>query len=137
MQAAQNTRDRRYCSSNPDRMCSHPGCHRKGQHMGKYRADGSVMRRALCSKHHSIQYGIGDWVYKKNRKSYCENRDGRLGYTCTSTIVWEGQLQVDHIDGDHSNNNIHNLQTLCANCHSYKTYVNSDWMDKRAHSSVG
>lgn len=32
------------------------------------------------------------------------------------------QLDVDHIDGNHSNNTIENLQTLCANCHRLKTY---------------
>jgi HNH endonuclease len=31
------------------------------------------------------------------------------------------QLDVDHIDGDHSNNSESNLQTLCANCHRMKT----------------
>lgn len=134
MRILQDNTDYRYHSSNPDRMCSHPGCDRKGQHMGKYRADGSALRRATCSKHHSIRYGIGDWAYKRYRKSHCENTDGRLGYVCEATIVWEGQLQVDHIDGNHDNNDPDNLQTLCANCHSYKTFVNSDWMDKRACS---
>lgn len=31
------------------------------------------------------------------------------------------QLDVDHIDGDHHNNALENLQTLCANCHRLKT----------------
>lgn len=31
------------------------------------------------------------------------------------------QLDVDHIDGNHNNNNLDNLQTLCANCHRLKT----------------
>lgn len=31
------------------------------------------------------------------------------------------QLDIDHIDGDHSNNDLINLQTLCANCHRLKT----------------
>lgn len=36
------------------------------------------------------------------------------------------QLDVDHIDGNHSNDDISNLQTLCANCHRIKTYRNKD-----------
>lgn len=32
------------------------------------------------------------------------------------------QLDVDHIDGDHSNDNSDNLRTLCANCHRMKTW---------------
>jgi len=37
------------------------------------------------------------------------------------------QLDKDHIDGDHKNNDISNLQTLCANCHRLKTFLNKDW----------
>jgi hypothetical protein len=32
------------------------------------------------------------------------------------------QLDVDHIDGDHQNNDPANHQTLCANCHRLKTH---------------
>lgn len=32
------------------------------------------------------------------------------------------QLDVDHIDGNHGNDDPGNLQTLCANCHRLKTY---------------
>lgn len=65
--------------------------------------------------------------YRKHRKNYCENVDGRLGYKCTATIVWNGQLDVDHIDGNPTNQAEHNLQTLCKNCHSYKTITNKDY----------
>jgi len=41
------------------------------------------------------------------------------------------QLDVDHIDGDHKNNSPSNLQTLCANCHRLKTYLNKDWESKQ------
>ncbi len=37
------------------------------------------------------------------------------------------QLDVDHIDGNHTNNDESNLQLLCANCHRLKTYENKDW----------
>ena len=37
------------------------------------------------------------------------------------------QLDVDHIDGNNSNNTPTNYQTLCANCHRLKTQKNKDW----------
>lgn len=40
------------------------------------------------------------------------------------------QLDIDHIDGDHTNEDLSNLQTLCANCHRYKTYLNKDFLKK-------
>ena len=36
------------------------------------------------------------------------------------------QLDLDHIDGDNSNNKYENFQTLCANCHRLKTHINND-----------
>lgn len=35
--------------------------------------------------------------------------------------VWQGKpmpLELDHIDGNHKNNNLPNLRLLCPNCHS-------------------
>ena len=62
--------------------------------------------------------------WRKYRKDYCENIDGRLGgYKCTTTIVWDGMLDVDHKDEDPSNNTPKNLQTLCKCCHAYKGNV--------------
>ena len=64
--------------------------------------------------------------YRKHRKTYCENVDGRLGFICTTTIKSTVMLDVDHIDGDPSNNEEDNLQTLCKCCHAYKTNINED-----------
>jgi 5-methylcytosine-specific restriction endonuclease McrA len=64
--------------------------------------------------------------YRQHRKDRCENRDGRLGFKCNYKIRHSAQLQVDHIDGDHTNNDPGNLQTLCANCHTFKTHSNGD-----------
>jgi len=102
------------------------GCNKVGQHMGQYRKDGSVIRRATCDMHHGLRYNIGGWEYKQYRKDYCENKDGRLGFECTATIIMQLMLDVDHIDGNPENNSQENLQTLCKNCHAYKTWVNQD-----------
>lgn len=56
-----------------------------------------------------------DEGYKLHRKTYCEKCGPDVSYhPC--------QLDVDHIDADHSNDAEDNLQTLCANCHRLKTY---------------
>ena len=72
----------------------------------------------ICSKH----------PYKKYRKDFCENIDGRLGFKCTTTIIDpEWQLDTDHINGDPSDNREENLQTFCKCCHSIKTRDSRDY----------
>ena len=110
-------------------QCIVDGCNKLGQHLGQYRKNGSVRRRATCSKHHGIQYNLNGWEHRQHRKTDCENKDGRLGFECKAVIIdpdW--QLDVDHIDGNHKNNNINNFQTLCRNCHAIKTRDNKDYL---------
>jgi hypothetical protein len=82
----------------------------------------------LCSMHHRAKYQHknGNTSYKGHKKDFCENVDGRLNFKCTSTILIKAQLEVDHIDGDKTNDNPTNFQTLCCCCHRYKTNVNGD-----------
>jgi len=65
--------------------------------------------------------------FRKHRKERCQNKDGRLGFKCKYKIRHSAQLQVDHIDGNPTNNRKKNLQTLCANCHIYKTHMYKDY----------
>jgi 5-methylcytosine-specific restriction endonuclease McrA len=37
------------------------------------------------------------------------------------------QLDIDHINGIHSDNSPENIQTLCANCHRLKTWQNREF----------
>jgi hypothetical protein len=61
-----------------------------------------------------MKYQSNTYKYKKHKKSRCESCSFWPQHPC--------QLDVDHIDGNHNNNNISNLQTLCSNCHRIKTY---------------
>ena len=85
--------------------------------------------KALAEKHGKsvCEFNNERHPYRKHRKTYCENRDGRFGFKCRYTIKHSGQLQVDHKNGDPHDNRPRNLQTLCANCHIYKTHLNKDY----------
>lgn len=134
------------------RRCIVEGCDGRGHHTGIYRKDGTPIFRKRCNFHHSKktahphgltsmdevlakQKGYETVAEYKNsthpsryvRKDYCENIDGRLGFVCTTNLYWPGMLDVDHVNGDSSNNSLDNLQTLCKCCHAYKTWKNRDW----------
>jgi 5-methylcytosine-specific restriction endonuclease McrA len=87
--------------------------------------------RSVCSRCHTAGYKnkVIDGV-TPIKKSYCENIDSRIGFTCTTTIIYQGQLELDHIDGDHFNNIPSNIQTLCKDCHSVKSHLNKDYKKK-------
>lgn len=132
------TSEKRNVPASQRPKCIEEGCDRSGQHMGRYRVDGTPMFRKRCDRHHAehqaAKKGLTatDWrnsfhPYLHHRKDYCENIDGRLGFVCTTTITMSAMLQVDHIDGNPENNDPSNLQTLCACCHIHKTITNKDY----------
>lgn len=91
-------------------------CHERPQTQksnGKY--------RAICGVCDKKMYRRGpekprDWTkpYRKSKATIC----ARCGFIPECAC----QLDVDHIDGDRSNNSKENLQTLCANCHRLKSH---------------
>lgn len=64
--------------------------------------------------------GGDGWKYRSHVKDTCEN----CGFVAKDLC----QMDVDHIDGNHSNNDPSNLQTLCANCHRLKTKLERNGM---------
>jgi hypothetical protein len=120
-------------------FCTTLGCKLTKHWMGTWHKDGSPVWRKTCGYCHMkklvtrrgqtmTQYKNRWHPSRKYRKAYCENRDGRLGFKCHYKIQHECQLQVDHIDGNPSNRDPENYQTLCANCHFYKTWKEQDML---------
>lgn len=76
------------------------------------------LRRLQMEKAKLKHYRTIRKPYTQYKKNVCE----KCGFLPINQI----QLDVDHIDGNHKNNNIENLRTLCANCHRLKTYINNE-----------
>ena len=73
--------------------------------------------RYRCYSIHKSKQRKRERPYIVHKKEFCEN--------CGFTPEHSSQLDVDHIDNDHHNNDPANLQTLCANCHRLKTHLHN------------
>lgn len=83
-----------------------------------------VYYSSICSKCHydKIKHKrnkfVGKYKYRAFKKDKCK--------LCGFVPINPCQLDVDHIDGNKKNTKETNLQTLCANCHRLKTFLNKD-----------
>ncbi len=70
-----------------------------------------------------------------HKKKFCENLDGHLGFLCpVDNNRWEefqSSLDLDHLDGDHFNNNPENVKTYCKICHFKKGEIENDYNSKK------
>ena len=64
--------------------------------------------------------------YRRHLGTSCE--------CCGFTPEHPAQLDIDHRDGDHKNDDPSNLQTLCANCHRLKTLLERSEIDPQSSS---
>lgn len=69
---------------------------------------------------------------KVHKKTHCENSDGHLGFYCPvenidSWVDFQNGLDLDHTDGDHSNNIPQNVKTYCKLCHGRKGREEGDF----------
>lgn len=95
-------------------VCANDGC----ENLTTYKSRGNYSTR--CSTCLKTKNGTQHrTAHGRKKKKHCE--------LCDFKALHPSQLDVDHIDGDHSNWDQDNLQTLCANCHRLKTFLNRDW----------
>jgi hypothetical protein len=120
--------------------CENDGCHKLVKTNG-YKRDGTRKYYKWCSQCHKKRYN-DKWKkkyvpvpeeHRKKRESLKFGGYKKLDHCelCGFVALNKCQLDVDHIDGDHSNDSPDNLQTLCANCHRLKTWLNQDWKSNK------
>ena len=76
---------------------------------------------------HPIAEGVTSY-----KTGMCTNIDSHLGFVCFTDWDnvpdgYKGRTEVDHKDGDPSNNNPDNLDELCGHCHNYKGQLSGDF----------
>ena len=108
-------------------ICASPDCTtRVGYHSRFLKIDGtpSFKWKTFCERHRTTASGRAGREIFLLSKGGCENRDGRLGWTCGDPNT--ESLTIDHWDGNKHNNSQENLVVLCANCHNKKSKIFKD-----------
>ena len=82
-----------------------------------------------------VKYRKGVTPFRTGR---CSNQDGHLGFTCAINYKknsWTiGMTQIDHIDGNHLNNVLKNVDELCPLCHQRKSMTNGDLKQQNVYN---
>jgi hypothetical protein len=73
------------------------------------------------------------------KKHFCENKDGRLGFMCPCDQARYKDYptdcyHMDHINGNHSDNRVENIMTLCVMCHTIKGKMSGDFNGSKTTS---
>ena len=112
--------------------CINPGCNKPVAHNGN-------RYRPVCSHCHKAGYGAHDYAAGVTpfRTGKCSNQSGHLGFVCPidyDRAAWAvGNTAIDHIDGNHLNNTLDNVQELCDCCHKQKGKINGDFKQQNVY----
>jgi hypothetical protein len=101
---------------------------------------GNPRWRIHCGHCQAASYG--KWPHRAGVTPYktgtCSNKDGHLGFDCmvkwTKVPGWaKGMTEIDHVDGDCTNNDPSNLDELCPLCHKLKGQLSGDFDNTKQH----
>src|SRR3990167_3971097 len=96
-------------------ICKRCGKKKQREEKGLRKNTGYLREKCKdCLYETSKEFNEKEYIYRKFKKTECE-MCGFKGHPC--------QLDVNHKDMNHKNNELKNLETLCANCHRLVTFV--------------
>jgi hypothetical protein len=102
-----------------------PGCNHNVRPIKRYsKIDGRPLFGPKC--HNCLGYTKSRKKKKPYWRAIERKKETMTCEKCGFKAEHKCQLDVDHIDGNHDNNDPANHQVLCANCHRLKTRLNKD-----------
>ena len=112
--------------------CINHGCNKPVTYMHKDE-QGNKRWRVHCGHCQAASYG--KWPHRPGvtpfKTGHCSNSDSHLGFACAinyKKAPWaEGMTEVDHKNGDCTDNRVKNLDELCPMCHKRKSRLAGDF----------
>lgn len=119
--------------------CVNVGCNREVS-IRHWSAQGDPSLKTECSRCSKarIKGKIIDGI-TFHKKNYCENKDNILGFKCPMDPERYAEFpsdiyDMDHKDGNHENNTLDNLITICKICHARKGKESGDFNSQKQSS---
>lgn len=112
--------------------CINKGCGKPVTYSYK-NPDGTHRWKPVCNHCAKAQTGAQSYAYGVTpyRTGVCENQDSRLGFPCpvNHKLLPEDMnlTEIDHKNGDHTDNRKSNIQELCTVCHKIKGRLSGDF----------
>jgi hypothetical protein len=112
-------------------ICINHGCS-KGVSYTTRDIEGNKRWTVMCGHCIRASQGRGKWAAGVSpwKTGYCSNQDSHLGFDCTVNYKrhphFIGMTEVDHKNGDHTDNRKRNLDELCPMCHRLKSKLSGD-----------
>ena len=121
--------------------CINQGCNNTVA-IRHWSAQGDPSLKTECSKcsdartKHKIIHGV-----TFHKKTFCENKDGILGFLCPLDQTRYSEFSsdiyhMDHLDGNHHNNIQDNIKTFCSICHTRKGKEHGDFNAYKSSSRL-
>jgi hypothetical protein len=118
--------------------CTYPGCINKvGYHARYIKRNGNIgyKWKSACEEHRDVKLKKQEYEEWKLAEG-CKNHDSHgvnkpyPNIPCTSTLISAAQIDVNHKDGNRTNNDQSNLECLCRNCHGAVTQQSGHHMNE-------
>jgi hypothetical protein len=144
---AQEAKEKFFADGHSVPNCVNPNCFKKVQprewKYWSFKSECSSCSTARKQGNYIFEEGVR-WIVDKrgnnrgiiiHKEMFCENIDGHLGFACPvpkhEWINFQSGLDLDHVNGNHYENEPENVRTYCKLCHNRKSVVAGDCNSKK------